>query len=411
MGGVARRAAYIKKERDLDSDLLLVSAGDFFGKAGILERYRSAFLADMMMDMGYDAVAVGEEELAYDMRVLKEKAEAGLPVICANLYSEGERIFPSAVIENVKGRRIGIFALLGESPPLQSEVEVRDVVSEGLQVLNELKTSGCDLIVLLAHMRKERILPLLGLFDGVDMIIRGHAGSESMIATDCTDTIPEAFVDSSIPMLFAGDRGRVIGKTGISFPDQGDPVLFDRSVVFLDGTMDEDRETAVLLKRFMMEEGERAREMHLSKYLSRDEVTGKIRERYLGFNVCRRCHTELSNDFVSSRHFRAFASISAANEEDNPKCLACHTTGYGQFSGYDPKEEKRGGIYLKGVQCEACHGQGTMHSRDGRYVKSARESCRRCHTSFRSPDFDYEEYMKRMGHCYGYRKRETAKED
>ena len=98
MGGLARRAAVIKKHRMRDPGLLLLSAGDFYAKSGIVEIYRSRFLSEIMIDIGYTAVALGERELSYGLRAIKEDAEAGLPVICANLYEDGKRVFPPFLI-------------------------------------------------------------------------------------------------------------------------------------------------------------------------------------------------------------------------------------------------------------------------------------------------------------------------
>ena len=61
--------------------LLLLSAGDFYARKGILEMYRSRFLANMMVLAGYDAVAVGENELSYELKAIREEAQTGLPVI------------------------------------------------------------------------------------------------------------------------------------------------------------------------------------------------------------------------------------------------------------------------------------------------------------------------------------------
>ena len=102
--------------------------------------------------------------------------------------------------------------------------------------------------------------------------------------------------------------------------------------------------------------------------------------------------------FVASRHFRALETLREHGAEANPECLACHATGYGRPTGYDPAAVKGGAPNLQGVQCEACHGPGTMHERDGSYVASARRSCRVCHTSKWSPDFDFDTYWKRVSH-------------
>ena len=79
--------------------------------------YRSRFLGRTMIDMGYDAVAVGESDLNYGIRALKAQAEAGLPVICANLYQNGTRVFPPFVIKRrFAARRWASSRFSGEAP-------------------------------------------------------------------------------------------------------------------------------------------------------------------------------------------------------------------------------------------------------------------------------------------------------
>ncbi len=395
---MARRAAAIKLQREKDPDLLLLSAGDFYGRSGILDMYRSRFLAESMVKMGYTAVAVGERELNYGLRAISADAESGLHVICANLYQGGRRLFPPAVVKKVHGKKVGIFAILGEEPREAEDFEVRDPVDEGLVVLDDLKKKGCEVIILLAHIRKDKLLPMLPLFEDVDLVIRGHAQERGKSAEDCADTLGRAFENPGIPVVFAGDRGRAIGKVSLASIDGAGSGIIDSTIIYLDRSVDEDPELASMLKEFSEEQGRRRREISLSEFLARDKVTGRIKERYLGVEKCRRCHSLLTPRFVLSRHFRAFETLEQPEEGGNQKCLVCHTTGYGRFSGYDPESEKGGGVNLLGVQCEACHGQGTMHSRDGRYKGAARGSCRRCHNAERSPDFDFEIYWERVCH-------------
>jgi hypothetical protein len=84
-----------------------------------------------------------------------------------------------------------------------------------------------------------------------------------------------------------------------------------------------------------------------------------------------------------------------------PECLSCHTTGYQYHGGY---EDKKGIGRLANIQCEACHGYGTEHTRDGEYLARARNSCRECHetsSGYHADDgfeFDYASYWQKISH-------------
>lgn len=394
---MARRAAAIGLQREQDPDLLLLSAGDFYADPGIRGMYRSRFLTSMMVKMGYGAVAVGERELSFGLRSLREGVESGLPLICANLYIEGERAFPPSTVLELKGRNIGIFALLGEEPREPGELELREPAAEGTEVLERLEES-CDLVILLAHMSRDKLVSLLPKLEGVDIVIRGHGLGGERASAGCVDTLGGLYENLGVDVLYPGDRGKSIGLVRVSLLAGTGPRLVNSTLINLGADVVEDADLASLAKQFYHEENERMQKARLTEFFSRDAVKGRIRERYLGMEVCRRCHMELMPDFLVGRHFRAFDVIEEQGMENNADCLACHTTGHGRFTGYDPESEKKGGINLRGVQCEACHGPGTLHSRDGAYSKAAKRSCRACHTPKWSPDFDFETYWKRDGH-------------
>jgi len=56
--------------------------------------------------------------------------------------------------------------------------------------------------------------------------------------------------------------------------------------------------------------------------------------------------------WMESKHAKAFESLKPEDQK-KPECLSCHTTGAGK-----PAAE---GADLKGVQCEACHGAGSLY--------------------------------------------------
>jgi hypothetical protein len=402
---VARRATEIAMQRGIDPDLLLLSAGDYYGDKGIIDMYRGRYLSRVMRDMNYAAVALGEMELSYGLRPIQEDAEGGLPVICANLYRDNERVFPPSTIKEVHGWKVGIFALLGEDPREPGDLELRDPVVEGAEVVAELEREGCDLVILLAHASREKLIDIMPGLEGVDVVIRGHALREDEAAEGCADTVGGAFENLRMPVFFAGDRGRIIGKLAFS-PSDGGGHATEGELIYLDKSVAEDEAVIEDLKIFFGEETRRRREIKMNEFLSRDEATGKVREKYLGQEACLRCHGGLEARFATSRHFRAFETLRNQGDGANEQCLSCHTTGFGMHGGYDPDTEEKTGRDLRGVQCEACHGPGTRHSRDGAYIEAARNSCRRCHTSRWNPDFDYEAFWERLPHCDGGKKSE-----
>jgi hypothetical protein len=401
---VARRVTGVAIERERDPELLLISVGDFFAGKGIIDMFRAQYLSEKMIGMGYDAVALGERELAHGPKPILEQVEAGLPLICANLFRDGEPLLSPSIVKRVHGWKIGIFALLGEEPRELGELEMRDPVVEGSRAVERLENEGCDLIIMLAHMSRERLVEVLSGLEGVDIVVRGHTKGIGDAAESCADTVGGLFETIGIPVFFAGDRGRILGKVAMS-PGVNGALSMQSELIYLDDTVAEDSAAEKDLEAYFEMEAGKRHEMQMNEFLSRDQTTGALREKYLGQEICERCHTGLIDRLSPGRHYRAYETLLQRGEEGNAECLSCHTTGFGRYSGFDPEREEKTGKNLRGVQCEECHGPGTTHSREGAYIETARNSCRRCHTTYWSPDFDFEKYWERLPHCGGTKER------
>lgn len=127
---------------------------------------------------------------------------------------------------------------------------------------------------------------------------------------------------------------------------------------------------------------------------------------YVGERRCKVCHLATFKSWEKTGHAHAFETLKE-EERKNPICIACHTTGYG-IGGYEAKETV---VDLTDVQCESCHGPGSLYSRSSvmrdrkrseelGLVKIGPETCTRCHNE-NSPTFrvfDYKEFIKTGTH-------------
>jgi len=155
-----------------------------------------------------------------------------------------------------------------------------------------------------------------------------------------------------------------------------------------------------------------------------DEEEAKLVPQYVGAKGCRVCHKskKIGNQmelWQESAHARAFTdlatppadSIAAVCGVENPaeseRCLRCHTTAFGEnadllASGYRREE---------GVQCEACHGPGSLYralkvmmERERAVANGLWEIdetlCKRCHVQDCHPvgEFKYAERLGKIDH-------------
>lgn len=93
---------------------------------------------------------------------------------------------------------------------------------------------------------------------------------------------------------------------------------------------------------------------------------------YVGVESCKKCHAKEYEDFTKRKFDKAWKILEMRGEIDNPKCLKCHATGYGEPSGFVSEAATP---HLKYKQCESCHGPGSVHKKKP-MNKVAREEMR-----------------------------------
>ncbi|NIS60456.1 MAG: hypothetical protein GTO13_07110 [Proteobacteria bacterium] len=119
---------------------------------------------------------------------------------------------------------------------------------------------------------------------------------------------------------------------------------------------------------------------------------------YQGAISCKKCHRRNFEAWSTTGHAKATQTISETFKKRPPleDCLICHTTGYGDIKEYRFVQEVP--LYLRGVQCEACHGVGKEHPGFGaKFRRVTLGVCRNCHTKDQSPAFHYKSYLLRIG--------------
>ncbi len=162
MGGYARRASLIKRERALDPNLLVLDAGDVFQGTPYFNMYGGKPELKLMSKMGYDAVAFGNHEFDNGMDgFLEVLPYADFPFLAAN-YDFSNTILAGKVkdyhIIERNGVKIGIYGL-----GIEMEGLVSRNLYEGTVYLDPIKMAreseqkltdhyGCDLIICLSHL-------------------------------------------------------------------------------------------------------------------------------------------------------------------------------------------------------------------------------------------------------------------
>ena len=138
--------------------------------------------------------------------------------------------------------------------------------------------------------------------------------------------------------------------------------------------------------------------------LGEDMVPGvRTAASYVGTETCVSCHPGAAAVWEKSTHAHAFAPLLERQADADPKCVGCHTVGFGSASGY---RREFGSARLVQAGCESCHGPGSLHIRQQAGDTSinftfrplAAGDCKQCHYGEFSRPFDWDEFWPAIKH-------------
>ncbi len=248
LGGFARIAGFIKQEKLKNEDKLLVlDAGDFLmGTLFHTIEPKYGFQLNLMHEIGYDYVAIGNHEFDYGLEkltaIIKNNQEIGdIPqlllsnkikneseaIIEFNKFYDNKTILPFDLIEK-NGKTIGIFSLMGvdaqESIPSIYQLEFENVVKSARKTAKYLRKQGADLVIALSHtgVLKSKKGEWRGedykigkAINDIDLIISGHSHSELTTPLQAGNTM----------VVQTGEYGQKVGKIEVFFGVSGEPVF------------------------------------------------------------------------------------------------------------------------------------------------------------------------------------------
>jgi hypothetical protein len=101
---------------------------------------------------------------------------------------------------------------------------------------------------------------------------------------------------------------------------------------------------------------------------------------YVGIETCGACHEGARSVWDKTAHANAYPTLVKAFKEFNLDCVSCHVTGYDRPGGSTVTHVEG----LANVQCEVCHGPGSLHAASPAsvrvpVVKPGPSVCEGCH--------------------------------
>lgn len=397
--------------------MLVCTAGDFYGTADIFNEAKSHFVARMMGELQYDAVGLGEMDLNFGLSSLVNDARTWkLPIVSANLTARTDSlrvrasgsaaaladrlgtVFPPYRVVTKGGVRYGFAGVLSPATLVKGAGAGAEPVTWALTDVTEATRTvvtalrpECDVLVLLAHMDQAEAFALAKAVPGIDVMVLGHDPQGKPIGE------PIQVEETGTRIVRASAQGQYIGQLDLQFgPDKRIADVHNRMHP-LSSEYPDDPAMAKRLDEFDEENRRLQKELFAREQLrggSGPESNG----RFLGVGACQSCHVDQFNIYRTTAHSQAYSTLAAQFVHRDTNCVGCHVTGYGEPDGFRGVRMRGSMLDLVDVQCEACHGPGVNHARDGSYRETARASCVRCHTPNDDPDFNFEKDWPKIAH-------------
>jgi hypothetical protein len=329
---------------------------------------------DAKVLLGTDAVGMGEKELRYGYSFLRANIErSGLPVVCSNLFMKktGKPGVTPYIIKKIGTVKVGFFGLMSDKfayGPSQDSLRVDEPTATARRVVAEMRKKGATVTVLLSQLGKVDSEDLVATVPGIDVLIVGHSSSLLMKGRMIKNTVA----------CYGGEKGQHIGRTIVTLDAKRAQATAESDAFMLSPEVGERAEIAKLVKAF--EDGFNDKQRKIQKERAAEAAKARSNDspdRFLGADLCIRCHQSEGEQWKSTSHAVAWKTLTDGGNDTKAECVSCHVVGYRKPGGFQSVADAP---KLANVQCENCHGMGTMHESFANPKKTVTEqACVECH--------------------------------
>jgi cytochrome c554/c'-like protein len=340
---------------------------------------------DAQVLLGVDAVGMGEKELRFGYSFLHANIErSGLPVVCSNLFIKktGKPGVTPYIIKKIGKVKVGFFGLMSDKfsyGPSADSLRVDEPTATAKRVVAEMRKKGATVTVLLSQLGKVDSEDLVATVPGIDAVIIGHSNALLMKGRMIKNTVA----------CYGGEKGQHIGRTIITLNAKGEQATAENDAFMLGPEVGERPEIAKLVKAF--EDGFNDKLRKVQKERAAEAAKAKSQDnpdRFLGAELCIRCHQSEGGQWKSTSHAVAWKTLTDGGNDTKAECVSCHVVGYRKPGGFQSVADAP---RLVGVQCESCHGMGTMHESFANPKKTVSEqTCTECHQGENDPHWNWD---------------------
>jgi Cytochrome c554 and c-prime len=396
-GGLTRLKTVLDMEASADA--LRVDVGDAIGGQTDYDLIEYGYILRAFSAMKYDVLNIGGHEAQFTATQLRRiKQTSPVPILSANLLDKasGQPIFDSYRIIQRGAFHIGIIGVLdprGLNQKLGDDLMVGDMESAIERCLVEMR-GKTDLIVLLAFTDEATLNQLAQEFYECQVILGGNVSQPAQ----------ELIKSNRSLIYFVTNESRALGILHLQLLKGAPLQATGNEIRLLHDKISQD----AAIQQMMQSYREEVRHTRLAvddpNNLTADMVPGvRAADAYVGTEQCLACHKTAAATWSASAHAHAFAALAAREADADPKCIGCHTVGFGEPSGYQRAFEAS---RLVDVGCESCHGPGSLHVREKQgntainftFRPLDAGDCQKCHYGEFSRPFDWNQFWPLIKH-------------
>ncbi len=220
VGGYARLASLINMNR---TDNTIVIDGGNFSTGTSFSVLNSTNAPDLTLlsTIGYDAIALGDEEFTFGTQSLSDMINASentTTLLTGNLSfsdSDSSKSLKNALstrgaasykIVEKNGIKIGLFSLINDEKEISSDVSLADAVDTAKDIVSSLQEEGTDYIVAIAHGGNDFAHEIAKKVDGINTVI-------AACGTDANTKIEK---EDDVNIVSCGKNGQYLGVLDIN---------------------------------------------------------------------------------------------------------------------------------------------------------------------------------------------------
>ncbi len=475
MTGVVRRAA--AAARKAGSGVLLVDAGnllypvdDVSPRRREAADLRAAFLAGEFQKLPFGGSALGDADLSGGI------AQVRPPRLAANVEAAGAPFLTGSYVTEIGGIKIGLLGVTDADVARRAGLRATDPAPAAKREADRLRAQGAEIVIVLAALERPAArqiaraaavdFVILGrnVGDGLpradrvgdayvvaaatelqrigrlDIVLRdpsptaaptarrtvadaGGGEAVSLRRNEIERTLKDVDADltrwaksggGGIDAAFVASKRRErdelaaeqqrLAQAKWAPPATGD--YFANQLIPLQRALPRDAGIAAAMRRLDAAVG-RAN----LKQAQPPPRADAGRATFAGVTSCASCHKAQVAFWKTTVHAHAWKTLVDGGKTGHDDCVSCHVTGYGEIGGSSLGFTRN----LEAVQCETCHGPGSLHVKaDGLedppavQLATPESTCTTCHNQKHSDTFRYDAYLRDIlgpGHGEGARKK------